>query len=104
VATSCSILADTTPYSGESVLTGGAWALDQRIEFGLVDPDTAVSVPGLADGDRAYRSCSADTCVTDLVLGDDWARLTVDPSTVPDAEAASGRLAEGYVARAAASA
>ena len=104
VATSCSILADTTPYSGESVLTGGAWALDQRIEFGLVDPDTAVSVPGLADGDRAYRSCSADTCVTDLVLGDDWARLTVDPSTVPDAEAASGRLAEGYVSRAAASA
>lgn len=104
VATSCSILADTTPYSGESVLAGGAWALDQRLEFGLVDPDTAVTVPGLADGDRAYRSCSATTCVTDLVLGDDWARLTVDTSSVPDAEAASERLAEGYVARAAASA
>jgi len=102
VATSCSILDDTTPYSSESVLAGGAWALDQRIEFGLLDPDTAVSVPGLADGDRAYRSCSATGCVTDLVLGDDWARLTVDRATVPDTEAASERLVEGYVARAAA--
>ncbi|NRD27930.1 hypothetical protein [Frigoribacterium sp. VKM Ac-2836] len=104
VATSCSILAGTTPYSDESVLTGGAWALDQRIDFGLVDPETAVTVAGLADGDRAYRSCSAVRCVTDLVLGDDWVRLAVDRATVPDTEAASDRLVEGYVARAEASA
>jgi hypothetical protein len=104
VATSCSVLEGTTPYSSESVLVGGAWALDQRIEFEHLDPDIAVDVPGLAAGDRAYRSCSATSCVTDLVLGDDWVRLTVFPEAVADAEAASGRLAEAYVARATASA
>ncbi|MDY0891752.1 hypothetical protein [Frigoribacterium sp. CFBP9030] len=85
----------------ESLLVGGAWALDQRLEFGHVDASSAVEVPGLASGDRAYRTC-AETCITDLVLGDDWVRLTVHPVAVPDVEAASEALAADYVARAAA--
>lgn len=105
-ASTCSTSVDgadglLVPAVSESVLTGGAWALDQRLEFGLVDPSSAVDVPGLAEGDAAYRSCTT-TCVTDLVIGDDWARLTVSPDALTDGdvEGASDRLAEAYVARA----
>jgi hypothetical protein len=85
----------------ESALVGGAWALDQRLAFGHVDAASEVEVAGLAAGDRAYRTC-AESCVTDLVIGDDWVRLFVNPVAIPDVEAASIALAEQYVARAAA--
>lgn len=83
----------------ESALTGGAWALRQRLEFGHVPADSAVEVPGLPD-DAAWRSCDADRCTTDLAIGDDWARLVVPTDAVPDARAASEAYAAAYVERA----
>ncbi|KQO81393.1 hypothetical protein ASF17_09310 [Frigoribacterium sp. Leaf263] len=93
--------APQTSIIEESALVGGAWALDQRLAFGHVDPASEVEVTGLAEGDRAYRTC-AETCITDLVLGDDWVRLSVNPVAIPDVEATSVALTEQYVARAAA--
>lgn len=87
------------PATTESVLTGGAWGLRQRLEFGHVPADSAVDVEGLPEG-AAYRNCDDAGCTTDLVLGDDWARLVVHRDLVPDAEAASEAYADAYAARA----
>jgi len=90
-------------FASESALIGGAWALRQRLEFGHVPADSSVDVAGLP-ADSAWRTCDADGCTTDLVLGDDWARLVVPAVAVADPEGVSERYATAYVERATAAA
>ncbi|UFU13888.1 hypothetical protein LQK89_15500 [Curtobacterium sp. C1] len=76
----------TTPRAG--------WFVEQRLGAGLVDRADRVDLPGLGDGDGAWRTCDDTACSIDVVHDGTWTQYFLQRRVAPNTSEAVLRWAE----------
>jgi hypothetical protein len=81
-----------------SVVPGGGWVVERRLDAGTIDRADRVDLDGLPSGAAAWRSCTDLACSVDVVDDGDWTHFVLYERVADEPSAGVVRWAEASLA------